>query len=637
MKVRLFQNPPRMTVSEFAEKSVVLEEGAARGQRFSYANRPFFRAPTDAMGDNIHNSRVVLVTPTQLGKTTAFLNYLFYLITYDPDNTLIILDSNKSAEKLVKVRIKPFLRNQVQLESLQRGLKKDYESSSTNTNISLAAGKNLLIGSARSASDLCSFSCKYLLCDETSRYPDCLENEGDPITLALQRQETYTRSMSILTSTPTTQDCTIWKHYLTGTQERWSAICECGHYMPVEYKDIDFTDIDNPTYSCPKCGQVYTEKEIQYTLKHAYAPPSNPEPLTDMYGRIVRSFWVTGTLCPMRYSWKYLREKEIAARQLGPSAYASFINTSLGEIYHPGVDESLNLDRILSCKKYFTKDKVPSWVEFVSCGIDTQDDRFESIVIGSDRHRNHICFIERRVFLGDLRKPDVWNNLHEYLNSFRATTKDKRQMPIQMACIDSGGHFTQDVYAFCLRSPRIRAVKGSSSHCEEKSMIHRISDMKVKAYANGAGKIPLTFVNTLYGKDIIRHNMLQIQIDPNVAPWVISSDLDANFDIAFFEQINAEYRESLRNGKYRWICKQHVRNEALDCTVYALTGIDLIRLVIGQAANRDDEMICSSLTPNESDPADELTLQSISKSIAEQEFSESKTETKRKTKVKRIL
>ena len=67
MKIQLFNHPQQMTVSEFAEKNVILQEGACRGQKFSYKNRPYFREPSDAMGDNLHNSRVVIVSPTQLG------------------------------------------------------------------------------------------------------------------------------------------------------------------------------------------------------------------------------------------------------------------------------------------------------------------------------------------------------------------------------------------------------------------------------------------------------------------------------------------------------------------------------------------------------------------------------------------
>lgn len=585
MRIGLFSYKKRMSVSEFAESNVIMEEGAAKGQRFSYKSRPYFRAPSDAMGDNRHNCRVVIMSPTQLGKTTAFLNYLFYVITYEPENTLIILDSHKTAEKLAKVRIKPFLRNQVKLASLQKGVSTEFDKSTSNGNISLSSGKNIIIGSARSASDLCSYSCKYLLCDETSRYPEVLGNEGDPISLAIQRQETYTFSMAILTSTPTTEFCTINQHYLLGTQNRWSAICECGFYMPVHYKDIDFSDIENPVYACPNCGRVYDEVTLQYKLRHDYAPDANESPFTDSMGRVCRSYHIPGTLVPERYTWRYLREKELASRRTGVGGYMSFVNTSLGEVYYPGIDESIDINRILQCRRYFDKDHVPRWVQFVTCGVDTQDDRFELVVIGSDTSRKHICFIERRIIMGDLRLGEVWSKLLHYLDSFRCTTRDGRVVPIQITCIDSGGHFTQDVYAFCLQSPRLRPVKGVGAGANTGDLIYKISDVPVKAHTTGAGRIQLTQVNTYFAKDVIREQFLRIQSNSKTSDWVISSDANAQFDVIFFDQMNSEFKESYSNGKYRWVCKHGVRNEALDCTVYALAGVDIVRHVTGNSAN----------------------------------------------------
>ena len=638
MKLRLFEHHEEKTVSQFAEENVVLTEGACKGQKFSYRNRPYFRAPSDAMGDNRHNCRVVIMSPTQLGKTTAFLNYLYYIIKYDPDNTLIILDSNKTADKLAKVRIRPFLKNQVKLESLQKGLSVDYDKSASSNNISLAAGKNILIGSARSPSDLCSFSCKYLLCDETSRYPDCIDKEGDPITLAMQRQETYTRSMAILTSTPTTEGCTINQHYLLGTQNRWCAICECGHYMPVEYKDIDFTDIEHPTYACPKCGHVYDEFTLQYKLKHDYAPDANPNPFTDSFGRICKSYHIPGTLVPERYTWKYLREKELAARRSGPGGYMSFVNTSLGEVYYPGVDESLDINKMLQCRRYFDKDHIPRWVKFVTCGIDTQDNRFELVVIGSDAARKHICFITRRVILGDLKGPQVWSDLLTYLNDFRCTTRDGRTLPIQVSCIDSGGHHTQDVYAFCLRSPRLRPVKGVGLNTASCDLIYKVSDVTIKAFASGAGRIQLTLVNTNYAKDVIREQFLRIQTDYKASDWVVTSDIDAQFDAIFFDQMNSEFKETYQNGKYRWVCKTGVRNEALDCTVYALTAVDIVRLMTGNAAmdiaNEDAEFNDEKDIFNDGFNLDEILAEE--KALASETDNATKPKARIKTSTRRL-
>lgn len=528
--------------------------------------------------------------------TTAFLNYLFYICEYDPDNTLIILDSQKTADKLMKVRVRPFLQNQVKLDSLQKGMQLDYNKSASTSNISLSAGKSILAGSARSASDLCSFTAKYLLCDEVSRFPEVLAGEGDPVTLAMQRQETYTRSMAILTSTPTTEDCSIWKHYLIGTQRRWSAVCECGFHMPVYYRDIDFSDINNPTYACEQCGIVYDEYTLQHKLKHEYAPPANDNPFKDSLGRICESYHIPGTLCPERYSWTFLKEKEMSARQLGLSAYQSFVNTSLGEVYYPGIDESIDTNIMLKSRKYFTKDNIPSWVRFITCGIDTQDDRFEAIVIGSDSSRKHICFIERKIITGDLKQSIVWKELLEYLNTFSCTTKDKRTLPIHITCIDSGGHFTNDVYAFCLRSPRLRPVKGIGLTASGSDIIYKVSDVPVKAYANGSNKIKLTLVNTNYTKDVIHNQLLKIQSNNKTSDWIISSHIDANFDSIFFDQMNSEFRETLKGGGFRWTCKHGTRNESLDCTVYALTAVEIARLMTGNAAS---DIQSTSIEPDE--------------------------------------
>lgn len=609
MKIPLFAHHKPMSVSEFAEANVVLQEGACKGEKFSYKNRPYFKEPSDALGDDIHNCQVTIVSPSQLGKSSAFLNYLYYIITYQPDNTLILLDSAKTAEKLMKIRIRPFLRSQVKLESLQKGNSLDYDKSASTTNISLSAGKSILMGSARSASDLCSFTCRYLIADEVSRFPEIVDKEGDPIILAKQRQETYTRPMCLLTSTPTTEDCAIWNHYKLGTQNRWSAVCECGFHMPVNYKDIDFTDIENPTYACPKCGTVYDEYTLQYKLKHEYAPDANPNPVYDLRGRVCKSYHIPGTLCPERYTWKYLREKELAARQAGPGAYQSFVNTSLGEVYYPGIDESLDVNKIIQCRRYFDRDTIPKWVKFVTCGIDTQDNRFELIVLGSDLNRKHICFIERRVIIGDLRESTPWANLLEYLNNFRCTTRDGRKLPINISCIDSGGHYTQDVYAFCLRSPRLRPVKGVGISNANGDLIYKVSDVPIKAFGNGAGKTQLTLVNTYYAKDIIREQLLNIQSNNKTSNWVISSNVDANFDPIFFDQMNSEFKETYKTGNYKWICKPGVRNEALDCTVYALTAVDIARLMTGNAAMNTtaEDIDVESID----EPSNELTLNNL--------------------------
>ena len=158
-----------------------------------------------------------------------------------------------------------------------------------------------------------------------------------------------------------------------------------------------------------------------------------------------------------------------------------------------------------------------------------------------------------------------------------------------------------------------------------KDLIYKVSDVPVKAYSNGAGRIKLTLVNTFYAKDVIREQLLSIQMDSRTSDWVISSHVDANFDALFFDQMNAEFRETLSSGKYRWVCKPGVRNEALDCTVYALTAVDIARLMTGNAATEISDTVVKAEgmerkddndNDDNDDGNDELTLSNLLKDVS---------------------
>ena len=135
-----------------------------------------------------------------------------------------------------------------------------------------------------------------------------------------------------------------------------------------------------------------------------------------------------------------------------------------------------------------------------------------------------------------------------------------------------------------MRSPRLRPVKGIGLTASGADLIYKVSDVPVKAYASGANRIKLTLVNTNYAKDIIHNNLLKIQSNNKTSDWIISSHIDAQFDSIFFDQMNSEFRETIKGGGFRWTCKHGTRNEALDCSVYALCAVDIARLMTGNAA-----------------------------------------------------
>lgn len=580
MKLQCLQTPKPQTASEWAENNVMLPTG-----KFRYAKRPYFKEITDAMGDINHVCRVVVSCPAQCSKTTAIINFLGYMCTYDPATTLFILDSYTTAKKVLKERVRPFLRDQVRLDALQAG-KRTQDNSASCEAISIRSGQTLFIGSAKSASALCSTPAKYIICDEVARFPIDLKNEGDPIYLLLKRQLTF-KGMFVMTSTPTTEDGAITQNYKLGTQEVWGAYCDkCHNHMTVKYKDIDFSQ-DTPIYTCPHCGAEYTENGI-IALKHGFYQYNN-DPLTDKYGRVCRSFSFTATVAHEVYTWAQIHAEELEARAKGTATYRSFVNTTLGEPFTEDYDNQLDNDTLLKCRHYFTRESLPKWVYDVTVGIDTQDNRFEYVVLGADERAKHICFIERGVILGSPAQAETWRALQATMQELQYINKFGEVFKPRLFCIDSGGHFTHDVYTFCAINNRFKPVKGwaDTTRAAESCLIHGVSDVPMKSIGTGAMRTQLTLINTVYAKDLIRQQFINIMLDSKKADWVVSSDETAGFDLTFFNGINSEIRTVTTNGGVRWTCKKGVRNEMLDCTVYALGAFELLRQARANVASID--------------------------------------------------
>ena len=571
-----------MNAAEWAEANVILKDTG----RFRYDVTPFLRTPTACASDLIHTCRVIIKTPAQVGKSQAIQNIIGWMSEYDPANALVIMDSMKTGMRFSKNRLKPFLRDTCNISAFNTRSK---DKSKETANLSLGTGANLIIGSALSASDLCSTPVKWLFADELDRWPGEIRNEGDPLLLAFKRQLRF-MGMAVLTSTPTNPDGRITQHYRLGTQEVWCAVCECGEYMRVSYDDISWDD--TPTYHCPKCGIVYDENAIK-ALKHEYAPAANDKPFTDKFGRLARSFEITATLCHNQYSWDTLKREEMQALSLGEAAVRSWRNTSLGETYTPPEQEYIHPSLLVQLSDSFDESTIPDWVEVVVCGIDTQDNAFVYVVIGCDVNLRRVAIIKASMILGDLRTKQPWNELKSFVNSYRVKTKSGRLKGITVTAIDSGGHFTHDVYALSMLSPRIIAVKGRGPRRTSESetgIINHVTRIGVKAVGSGIGKTNLTFVNTNFCKDVINaHLQAKIHKSAIGSDWVWSGNPGSGIDANFFDQLTAEIKSYKSDGSYRYEKLPGRENHYLDCLVYAMAAAEAFRLASGRipALNAD--------------------------------------------------
>lgn len=568
------------TVDEWAEDNIILRDSG----RLRYAETPWMREPTRAAGEVYTTCRVVISTPAQSAKTTAIIAVLCHQAVYHPANTMLLLDTEHSARRLVKNRLKPALRDFAKVPSLQKGQTSGVlDVSAENFNIALASGANLIAGSAKSVSALASTPIQLLCLDEVDRYARELDGEGDPVTLAIKRTLRYRHSMTLMTSTPTIPDGRITQYYGLGTREVWSVKCSaCGAWMPVHFDDIDFTG-STPVYACPFCGQVYAERDV-IELEHGYAPPENKTPYRDKNGRIARSFKVTAPLVHSAYTWDSIEAERRQAEAIGLPAIRSWRNVTVGEPYEPPSVAITDFTGLLSRRLMYDRESLPEWVAFTVAGVDTQDNRFEMVVAGFSVDTLKCSVVEHRVFFGDvINDSTVWEELKAYIGQTVFKTVDGRSLPIGLTMIDAGGHATMSVYALALQSPYVRPVRGRSYRMaeEERQIIDRVQRRALNSVGNGAGRIALTWVNTRYCKDLLYYRLGEV-IQNRDCGLYFSAVPDLNQNENFFEQLTSEEKYETKNGISLYRVKAGRRNEALDCMVYAMAGAESVRLSLCQ-------------------------------------------------------
>ena len=499
--------------------------------------------------------------------TETLINMLGWIVEYDRANTLLIMDTKTSGIALSKNRIRPFLRDVCGLDYSKTASSKgkDNDHSMNAVDLGIGRGANVKIGSSRCAGDLCSTPVKYLLMDELDRWQQEIRGEGDPISLAFQRQLRF-RGMTVMCSTPTLEDGRINKYFKQGTCETWCAVCKCGAFMPCRWSDIDWSDPREPTIACKECGQVYTETDIK-GLDHEYSPPANAEPFKDNFGRIWRSFEVFGTLCHSFYSWKSLRDYEIQALKTGEASYQSFVNTRLAEIYKPRDELSVELPALMrECRDDYSPYDLPVEVDFLCAGIDTHDNCLFVEVVGFSKDGREHWGVEYFVAPYDLQSQGGIRDCLEMLATKAYARVDGVELKIALSFIDSGGHRTNEVYTMAARSSRMMAIKGiASSRDKQDPLIRKLS--KVSLNGNVKGKTHLLVLGVNAGKDaLFDMEVRTITGDRCLHYWA-----GGGYDKTYFAGLLSEKKVG---GK--WIAPQRgsTPNEPLDCRVYAMAAAE---------------------------------------------------------------
>jgi phage terminase large subunit GpA-like protein len=567
-----WEPPPRVTVSEWSDNNrVISKESSAEPGKWRTDRAPYQREIMDAV-TQVDVEKVVVMSSSQVGKSEILNNVIGYYIDLDPCPMMLIEPADKLAEDYSKRRIAPLIRDTKCLS----GKVSDSKTRDVNNTILLKAfpGGFLSMGGANAPGGLASRPIRILLCDEVDRYPDSAGTEGDPIQLADKRTITFWNRKKVFVSSPGIKGVSrIEKEYLAGTQEEWRIKCpHCGEYVFINIFNIvynaekDAKDnyvIKSIVFRCPRCKS--DADEIAWKAQPGKWIAGNPKAAG------TRSFHLNAFVSPW-YTWNKIIAEYLAAKD-DPELYKVFVNTVLGETYE--VKGEIENEEFLLNRREEYGAELPEGVLLLTAAVDVMDKWMEYEVVGWGKG-NESWGIKHGIVAGSPEKKETWRAIDDILKA-EYHFKDGFPLIISCTCIDSGGHYTTEVYKYCRynESRKVFAIKGMGG-----ARIPLISKVtRIKSDNPDIRNTALIILGVDEGKTGVIESLQVKTPGPSYCHFPKNED----YDVEYFKGLISERLVPHKNkGKTTldWEkVSSDVRNEPFDLRNYARAAVKLMQPV----------------------------------------------------------
>lgn len=555
---RSMRPPPKLTISQWADTYRMLSrESSAVSGRWSTAKAEYQRGMMDAVSDPRYET-VVLMTCAQIGKTELINNVLGFHIHQDPAPVLVVQPTVEMANAWSKDRLSPAIRDTPVLKELIAD-PKSRDSGNTVLHKTFPGGRVTASG-ANSPASLASRPCRLVLMDEVDRFPLSAGSEGDPVGLAKRRSATYYNRKIVLVSTPTESGSSrIEKAYLESDQRKYFCPCpECGEYQILKWSNVRW-DEDDPTtaqYMCDLCGCLWNDLDRSRAIRQGEWRAT-----AESKGRVA-GFHLNGIYSP----WTRLEDavQDFLNSKSDPMRLKTWVNTFLGETFDSNQGEQLDeYDLIRRAEDW--GEEIPEEVLIITAGVDCQDDRLEVELVGWARGEESYSLGYHTLY-GDPSTAELWLRLDSVLQTpFKHPVAG--DMICRSACVDSGGHYTQQVYNYCKTrvGKRVFAIKGIGG--EGRPIVGRPTKSNI-------GKVNLFPVGVDTCKEVVMAR-LRIQEEGEGYCHFPVGRSDEYYRMLTSEKRVVKYFKG--RPRNEWV-KTRTRNEALDCRVYATAALAILNL-----------------------------------------------------------
>ena len=553
----------KLQVSDWADRYRMLSpEASAEPGKWDTSRAEFQREIMNAVNDPIVED-IVIESSSQVGKTEILLNICGYFMDYEPATIMLLQPTIEMGETFSKDRLAPMIRD---TPVLKDKVKEPRAKGSDNTILHKKfPGGHITIAGANSPSSLASRPIRVVLCDEIDRYPDSAGSEGDPVKLIEKRTTTYWNRKKIKVSTPTIDGYSkIDKEYNNGSMEEWSVECPCcGKFQPYVFERLDF---DTVTMQCYYCKENIDERDWKES-NHKWIA-KHPE-------RIKKRSFHLNELCSPWKSWQeviddYLEAKDDFKKTGSYEKLKVFYNTSLGRTWKELGDGADSKELMKHRENYFAD--IPDGVLLLTAGVDTQDDRLEYEITGWARGYES-WGIYKGVIFSDPALEETWDMLEQKLDQ-ELYFSNGTGLNIAATCIDTGGHYTNNVYKFVSKmekkNKRIYGIKGYAN-TPGIPLLYKQTKVEIK---NDHGKVidrtKIFILGVDAGKEDIISRLKLKDKGPGYCHFPLNKE--RGYNINYMNGITSEEKVTKYvKGKLKtmWVKKPGIRNEPLDLRNYS--------------------------------------------------------------------
>lgn len=595
-----FAPPPRLSIDEWAEQYRELspEESPMPGP-YSLEHTPVLREILRACSDPTVR-KVVVQKSAQLGYTVGVVcNVLGYHAHQRPSVQIAVFPREKSAKDFAAEKFDPMVRATKPLA--ERINLKSRAAGNSQTRKHYPGGLIKLVGS-NSPSDVKSTSARVVIVEEPDDASANVRGQGDAIKLAEERAKAYPDHLIVIGGTPTAKNASsIESEILASDQRKYHVPCpHCAEeHIPIWDNVIIPEDADQAPreiygaarwesafYTCPACGAAWSEDERHDAIRRGHFEATAPA--TAAIGFIVNELLSTfdGSRMPV-LARKYLEAKH-KQDEGDHSEMIAFWNSTLGLPweYRGELPEE---DELRARAEGYAEWSVPDGGMIPVVAVDVQHDRLAVTcwVIG----RREEMWL---AFWGELPGQTIvpfagaWIDLDQLLeNTVRHASG--AALPISAVALDSSdGQTSAAVYDYVRKRNRpgraVYALKGASDSEGKIEIWRPPQTQSIDPHWNGRKSakygVHVHIVGTAKAKDSILGwaqeggRVRLAGTGPHRMHWYETVRPD------FYEQLLSEIKIPLRQNPRRrqWKKRTDRRNEALDCTVYALWLVHALRL-----------------------------------------------------------